>query len=1007
MAQVSLYVREAGSARLRGVTESADQLLASQIEGTLATRSLHADAAAITANLATGVNVATVNLGAAGSTVTIPGNLTVNGTTTTINTTNLAVSDTVIILAAGAAVGDEAGVAFERGATGDDAMLLWNEADSRFELGFFDTVGGTAAPVGSLAVKASLAMGSMVTDSITLDVANADVVITRSAAKEIRLGPADGTAHWSFDGQNGRIEYVVPGIHATQPLWQLDGGPAFKLGSAGSVQWSTATTVTTTDLTLDRAAAGWLGVDGAAFDAGIYVYNAAGASTLILDSDASGGAVATFYLSTGPAIKTRVGAVSGVELSSDTLIQWNTATNMTGGHDLSISRTAAQELTFKGTGTSSIAMDFQNGIFQFFAGGAVEKFRIDSNGEIYVPSTGTLTWTNTASSLTGAQDTQLRRTGVATLTLDDAALGTSATLNVGNTSYYSTISSGYQSIAASSVEKARLITSGALKGRYYASDMNVIWSSTTASSVVTGDVGLKRGGAGILDLWTPDASADAQLRVYDSAAAAYSSLTHDGTDGALDLASGSGTVLVHGVSGHLYLQASVARTVRLHVNGGTTIGWQVNASGDFLPLQTGYDIGNTTYEIDQIYATGLQLGAAQEAVLSAGAAGILQIGDSANDSAIHLLDAAGNADGKVYLHSSGWLTLDSPTYIHNYINGVFKTRLTTNALEPATAGTLDLGSTAVEWDQIYAMGLRLGAAQQVYLVESASYAILNGSAVQLSTSGIGRLVLSNTQFFPLTPGAIDLGATTNEYNDCFLSGSLQLGAAQESQISAGAAGVTVFGDSANDTALHILDAAGNPDGKIYLQSSGELTVDAAIGTNGSLANLGTQNYRWSATAFHPTSSNSKSLGASNRVWGVVYTDWVYLGSAQQHHTRGGGDIALTDATPIVFADVACAAGEMAGGTFECTVKATDGTDMQCCTIVGTYNIVNKAGAYTSQVAITQTTVAESAGTLTCAVDLNAGTNEMELRVTPTSSLTTTAYLANYKVTSNGQGITGK
>lgn len=87
---------------------------------------------------------------------TIHGNLTVLGSTTILGSANTAISDNLIILRDGAGAAGFGGIAFERGSSGDDAVIVWNETDSRFEFGFFDTVGGTVTPSATLASLAAI-----------------------------------------------------------------------------------------------------------------------------------------------------------------------------------------------------------------------------------------------------------------------------------------------------------------------------------------------------------------------------------------------------------------------------------------------------------------------------------------------------------------------------------------------------------------------------------------------------------------------------------------------------------------------------------------------------------------------------------------------------------------------------------------------------------------------------------------------------------------------------------
>lgn len=177
MAQVSLFTRSAGRSSLRGLVESSDQALVSQIEGTEAARSLWADTAATSANLATGTNITAIQLGAAASTVTVPGNLTINGTTTTVNTTNLTVTDALIYANDGGADPSFAGIAWDQGAA-LDVITVWNPTDSRVEFGRFNTTGGTSVPAAALTTLSDVRVNDL---SLAGTDITADAGITVSA----------------------------------------------------------------------------------------------------------------------------------------------------------------------------------------------------------------------------------------------------------------------------------------------------------------------------------------------------------------------------------------------------------------------------------------------------------------------------------------------------------------------------------------------------------------------------------------------------------------------------------------------------------------------------------------------------------------------------------------------------------------------------------------------------------------------------------------------------------
>lgn len=198
MPPVSVLLPNVGTTARRPLQEGVDQALLPEIEGTTAARSLWADAAATSANLATGANVAAIQLGSAASTTTLPGNLTVNGTVTTINTTNLTVSDALIYANDGGPDPSFAGMAWDQGAA-LDVITVWNPTDTRMEFGRFNTVGGTTVPAGTLGtlieVRAEgLSLGG--TD-ITADAA---LNVTATGANDLTFGARGGTTTFNEAG---------------------------------------------------------------------------------------------------------------------------------------------------------------------------------------------------------------------------------------------------------------------------------------------------------------------------------------------------------------------------------------------------------------------------------------------------------------------------------------------------------------------------------------------------------------------------------------------------------------------------------------------------------------------------------------------------------------------------------------------------------------------------------------------------------------------------------------
>jgi len=110
------------------------------------------------------------------------------------------------------------------------------------------------------------------------------------------------------------------------------------------------------------------------------------------------------------------------------------------------------------------------------------------------------------------------------------------------------------------------------------------------------------------------------------------------------------------------------------------------------------------------------------------------------------------------------------------------------------------------------------------------------------------------------------------------------------------------------------------------------------------------------------------------------------------------EINMTNSSANSLFDVTLPTLGMAGGTFNWTVQASDGTDMQAMSGVCQFQEVNKAAAYTGTIQIIGTnTSAVSAGTLTVAFSVVTGTNKITIKCTPTSSLTPTTLKINLMI----------
>lgn len=102
-------------------------------------------------------------------------------------------------------------------------------------------------------------------------------------------------------------------------------------------------------------------------------------------------------------------------------------------------------------------------------------------------------------------------------------------------------------------------------------------------------------------------------------------------------------------------------------------------------------------------------------------------------------------------------------------------------------------------------------------------------------------------------------------------------------------------------------------------------------------------------------------------------------------------VTITNASATSLFDVLCPASALVGGAFFYQVHVSDGTDYQSLSGMVTYAAANKAGTITA--VITEVTgnqaKAVSAGTLTLAWTITAGTNKVTVKLQPTTSLTAT------------------
>lgn len=135
-----------------------------------------------------------LTIGAAASTVVIPGNLTVNGTTTTVNSNTVNIGDAIITLNSdeAGAPSQNAGFEVERG-TSANVQFVWDEAGDRWDFG------------ASYDVRANGFIGDLE--------GNADTASIWQNARTITLG-GDAAGSVSIDG-SANVTLTVSGVEAS------------------------------------------------------------------------------------------------------------------------------------------------------------------------------------------------------------------------------------------------------------------------------------------------------------------------------------------------------------------------------------------------------------------------------------------------------------------------------------------------------------------------------------------------------------------------------------------------------------------------------------------------------------------------------------------------------------------------------------------------------------------------------------------------------------------------
>lgn len=218
--------------------------------------------------LATAPTITDINIGGAGSSAIIRENVTLS--------TDLLLDDALIILKKDQLVAGEAAYAIERPNV-DDALFQWSEDNTRFELGFNDTLLGTSIS-NSLSTFADLKVDTIFLDGTNI-IGDADLTISSTGAttdltltarsSSINLNDVSNTVIDSTISANSLIGILnslktggIISVNSFQDTYTNGEGSAITQGQI--VRISANDTVTLSIAAADNADANYIGVvDGA------------------------------------------------------------------------------------------------------------------------------------------------------------------------------------------------------------------------------------------------------------------------------------------------------------------------------------------------------------------------------------------------------------------------------------------------------------------------------------------------------------------------------------------------------------------------------------------------------------------------------------------------------------------------------------------------------------------------------------------------------------------------
>lgn len=117
----------------------------------------------------------------------------------------------------------------------------------------------------------------------------------------------------------------------------------------------------------------------------------------------------------------------------------------------------------------------------------------------------------------------------------------------------------------------------------------------------------------------------------------------------------------------------------------------------------------------------------------------------------------------------------------------------------------------------------------------------------------------------------------------------------------------------------------------------------------------------------------------------------------------GGNINLTNSSATTVGSITVPTLGTSSGVLHVSIVAKDATDVQTRTQIVRWEAVNKGGVYTTNVTVVSEGAAVSTGTLTATWSITTGSDTINIRITPVSSLTPTTFTLRYAVDSMPNG----